>query len=739
MRSVLFMSAIFALSTSSSAATQTPTDSADDLLVVHCLLPGQLRQLGTRTTYMSVRRPVMTTALDCRVGGGEYVLEDQVSVKTAMRVWLDAAERGDPEAQTTLGELFEQGMGLAPDYEVARFWYEKAAEQGYARALTNLGHLYEKGLGVDQDGAHALSLYRRASGLSAETNTGFSIEQTPDVAPVDALLREQVNELQSALDLLKKENAALRVSLDRSDQSLKAIQAKALADLEAAQNIENLKAQAKIQKARAEQLDVHLAETSQLRVALDQRNELIESLQKQVVEMQTGREQSDQTAEQLVTEIESLQTQSAELQQLLLASRQALTESTTVEDELRNQIAAQQRSIAETETKAARDLGRVGELMAEVARLRSMVESQQRVSTEQASLLAGPVVTLVDPLLPATRGLVKVSFPRASTQVRRIVGRVTAPAGLLSLTVNDQPTDTNDAGVFIYEMHDASDVKVVAIDQQGKRDDLQLAVASDIESDSVEPDLMDVDLGDFHALLIANSRYRHLPQLDTPDADVEALSRVLSDKYGFNVEILRNADRYQMLSALNKLRERLTSKDNLMIYYAGHGELDRANMRGHWLPVDAEPNSTANWVSNVSVTDILNVINARQIMLVVDSCYSGTLTRSSLTNLKGAMTDAERRTWLELMAEKKSRVVLTSGGLEPVMDAGGGGHSVFARALVDVLKTNAELLTGRSLYEAIAGRVAHAASRFEFEQIPGYAPIARSGHEAGDFVLRPLR
>ena len=72
------------------------------------------------------------------------------------------------------------------------------------------------------------------------------------------------------------------------------------------------------------------------------------------------------------------------------------------------------------------------------------------------------------------------------------------------------------------------------------------------------------------------------------------------------------------------------------------------------------------------------------------------------------------------------------------MDAGGGNHSVFAGAFIDVLKANAELLTGRSLYEAVAARVAHAASRYEFEQIPAYAPIARSGHEAGDFMLLPV-
>ena len=35
------------------------------LFVVDCLLPGQIRKLGSAMTYLSQRRPVRTTAADC--------------------------------------------------------------------------------------------------------------------------------------------------------------------------------------------------------------------------------------------------------------------------------------------------------------------------------------------------------------------------------------------------------------------------------------------------------------------------------------------------------------------------------------------------------------------------------------------------------------------------------------------------------------------------------------------------
>jgi len=412
-------------------------------------------------------------------------------------------------------------------------------------------------------------------------------------------------------------------------------------------------------------------------------------------------------------------------------------------------VATRRQTLAERDAALAREVERAEQLAAELEALAARRQRQETQPLPPAALaqrqFAGPSIALVEPQLPVTRGLVKVSLgsaPAASDALRQIVGRVSAPAGLLSLTVNSEPVTANAAGVFSYALRlrsPATAVQVVAVDAQGKRAALAFEVVGESTERAPAPSapIPRAQLGNFHALLIANSRYEYLPDLVTPRRDVERLARLLERRYGFTVTTLFDTTRYELLSALNELRGWLTSEDNLLVYYAGHGELDRSNMRGHWLPVDAEPTSSANWLSNVAVTDIVNVMTARQVMLVVDSCYAGSLTRSSLTQLDPGLTDAERRTWLELMAQKRSRVVLTSGGLAPVLDAGGGEHSVFARALVEVLETNAELLTGRLLYEAVAARVAYAASRYQFEQIPQYAPMARAGHEAGDFLLLP--
>ncbi len=182
-----------------------------DLEIVDCLLPGQVRQLGN-SSFLSQRRPIRTTASECSIRGGEYVAYDRADLQSALRIWMQAAESGDVEAQTNVGEIYERGMGVAPDYEAAAKWYQKAADKNYARAIFNLGTLYEQGLGVPQDGLKALNLYRQAWGVPADNIIFTSAAQREQdqlrkeldaaIAEKDAqlgLLQKQLKDLQEQL------------------------------------------------------------------------------------------------------------------------------------------------------------------------------------------------------------------------------------------------------------------------------------------------------------------------------------------------------------------------------------------------------------------------------------------------------------------------------------------------------------------------------------------------------------
>ncbi|MCG6860724.1 MAG: sel1 repeat family protein [Chromatiaceae bacterium] len=153
----------------SMAVAGTDAGRIDDLILVDCLLPGQIRQLGSKMTYMAPRRRVKATKSDCGIRGGEFVLFDRSDYGTALQTLLPQAQSGDAVAQTYVAEIYEKGLGLSgPDYAAAARWYRRAAESGHRPAQTNLGLLYERGLGVAKDKSEALNWYRQAAGVTED-------------------------------------------------------------------------------------------------------------------------------------------------------------------------------------------------------------------------------------------------------------------------------------------------------------------------------------------------------------------------------------------------------------------------------------------------------------------------------------------------------------------------------------------------------------------------------------------
>jgi ankyrin repeat protein len=97
-----------------------------------------------------------------------------------------------------------------------------------------------------------------------------------------------------------------------------------------------------------------------------------------------------------------------------------------------------------------------------------------------------------------------------------------------------------------------------------------------------------LDFGRYTALIIGNNNYEHLPPLKTAQNDAKEVAKILKEKYGFKIKMLLDAKRSDILIELNNLRRDLTNQDNLLIYYAGHGWLDKEADEGYWLPVDAK-------------------------------------------------------------------------------------------------------------------------------------------------------
>ncbi|MEO8304980.1 MAG: caspase family protein [Betaproteobacteria bacterium] len=691
-------------------------------------------------TYLAPRRAIKTAASDCAIRGGEYVAYDRANLATSLRVWLPQAESGDKVAQTNVGEIYEKGVGTAPDYVNAAQWYQKAADQGYPRALTNLGFLYEQGLGVAKDPVAALKLYRKAAGIEGT----ISLESSaPTVSKED-------------LDALRKELERTRQDLEKARRALDEER------LRSSREIERL-----LQQKQQATAAGNVEETRRLEALLKEREAELEKRRQQVALAEQG-------AENYRTKLAGLEGESAALRQELGEARRQLAQSQAQIDEKKKAAAAAEQRVesmraefslqkqAGPQADPARlkvieaDLDKRNAELArqkeDIARLETQVSGYRtKVATletkpepvKPVAAVAPPSIQIIDPQIVITRDTATVKV-RAGVRTRDIVGRVTSPAGLMSLTANDVTQEVDANGLFKTSVDLApgkTRVALLAVDRQGKSVRLEFLLEEDSTTArpavAAAPKIPSLNAGNYYAIVIGNAKYEKLQRLNTPEADVSDIAPILRDRYGFKVTMLLNATRYQMLTELNRLRDTLTDKDSLLIYYAGHGELDRANGTANWLPIDAEPGSNANWISSSSLTEILNAMAARHVLIVADSCYSGALTRSSIGQLETGLTDEQRSNWLKQIAEARSRTALTSGGLKPVLDSGGGKYSVFASIFIDILSQNHDVLEGMRLYREISARVLNIALRQKFDQRPEYGAIRFAGGDSGDFLFVP--
>ncbi|MGI9286757.1 MAG: caspase family protein [Pseudomonadales bacterium] len=867
----------------SSELPDSKTTSANDFLIVDCLLPGQVKKLGSKFTFLSPRRPIKTSGADCAIRGGEYVAYDRADYSTALKIWLPLAQEGNPEAQTYVGEIYENGLGLLPDYQVAAHWYKQAVDQGFSRAQINLGHLYEMGLGVESDKQQALNLYRLASGISSDkllfastlTATHVPLKTHKAVETELAQQQQQSKELQQKLRRVDQALQTQTSVLLAAEQQLETTENK-LEQLTSAQpnngqqgaaSVKETELAAEIATLEAErqQLEQQLSELGQQNQELEQKQQtlqqqlastenvraeqqtLIEQTQQQLLASKQRLDQSEQDLgalkqqlsqqqaseaanepkiaamqreieekntrlqqerdkyaalesensaqqqklQQTVDELAAQKKQMASLstkdqlntaslktaltageQQLADTSRQLLLSKAALQmeqskreqalseqsEQHRLEMAEQEKELAQLSAQFEQQVAQVNRQKHEIAKLQ---KEANLYSAEIAPAAAAPVllasndaprIEIIEPPVILTRSQATVRL-RALDEQRQVIGKVSAPAGIMSLSVNGVDTTLADNNLFrtaVPIKGDPTPVDVVVIDSKGRRAAIAFSFVNpaagtqSAQTAGRNPSKpistagkSGVATGNYHALIIGNNDYRHLSTLATAVNDAQETDRVLREKYNFNTTLLLNADRYTILSALNDLRSSLKESDNLLIYYAGHGRLDEDSERGYWLPVDADTDNDVNWISNRAISEILDKLAAKHVLVVADSCYSGTLTQTPLARVETDVADDVRAEWIKIMADTRARITLTSGGVEPVLDGGGGSHSVFAKAFLDALRSNDRILEGYSLYYQVLDNMQASAANVAQSQVPQYAPIHMAGHESGEFFFNP--
>ena len=343
-----------------------------------------------------------------------------------------------------------------------------------------------------------------------------------------------------------------------------------------------------------------------------------------------------------------------------------------------------------------------------------------------------PLITITSPQIK--RGI-KITAKDESLVVR---GYAEDQSGVAWVTVNEQSAALDDRGNFSADILlkvGENDIVVEAIDVRKNHTSQRFTIVRQAERIEEAPIARTRpsrrDEGRNYALVIGINRYNNFSRLQTAVNDATGVAETLKADYGFDAKLIldEKATRQNIMKEINQMKMTLNPEDRLLIYYAGHGLLDKITGTSYWLPVDAEERDPTNWIEAKSVSDQLKRTRAMQVLVVADSCYAGTISRIIDPDLAGR---GSRDSYLQKLKSKPSRVLIASGGNEPVDDSGGTGHSIFADVLIRSLKNpiderfTAEELLARQIKESVAGRA---------EQTPEYRVIQNSGHDGGDFVF----
>jgi hypothetical protein len=311
-----------------------------------------------------------------------------------------------------------------------------------------------------------------------------------------------------------------------------------------------------------------------------------------------------------------------------------------------------------------------------------------------------------------------------------IAGTAYDESGLFEVLVNGIPAKIGSNYSFSIQLvlvEGSNKISIIAKDKQ-------MNTASEsfyIERESYKP--IDVtsnseipEIGNYYALIIGIADYLDpsLHDLDEPVNDAQKFYRILTQNYQFpfeNVYLLQNPTKDEITMALEKYFKTLGNRDNLLIFYAGHGYWDEKFKQGYWLAADSRTDNRGTWLSNSTIRDYIRAISCKHSLLITDACFSGGIFKS-----REAFPDASKA--VNELYKLPSRKAITSGAMSEVPD-----KSVFLEYLIKRLEENEQkYLPTEQLFASFKIAVINNSPE---SQVPQFGEVKETGDEGGDFIF----
>ena len=242
------------------------------------------------------------------------------------------------------------------------------------------------------------------------------------------------------------------------------------------------------------------------------------------------------------------------------------------------------------------------------------------------------------------------------------------------------------------------------------------------------------------AVIIGINDYEHWPKLRYAVNDANGVEEALTGKFGFKRENIRKlvngeATRQRIMQVLgDELTDgnKVQREDRVFFFFAGHGAtrtFEDGRQVGFIVPVDADQsNYLSTAISMTQIREASDLIPAKHVYFVMDSCYSG------LALSRGSGAFSKDRSYLDEVTRRAARQILTAGGADQqVADDGPNGHSVFTWALLEGLDGKADL-DGNGVITAseLGAYISPIVSEFA-RQTPAVGNMV--GSEGGEFVF----
>jgi len=197
--------------------------------------------------------------------------------------------------------------------------------------------------------------------------------------------------------------------------------------------------------------------------------------------------------------------------------------------------------------------------------------------------------------------------------------------------------------------------------------------------------------GKSYALLIGINQYSNYPHLQTPTNNVETLAKILIQKFDFQSQtIVKVTDKtpptYQVIEKqLIDLGKRLTTRDQLLIYFSGHCQMDEKGDT-FWIPANGDASQKNGFNHSYLINTLIkrNLNDIRHIVIISEGYFSKDLFQEQ--NMPPLISKSLYKQWLNKKSYLKSREIFTLNDRFWGQNTKTNGLGLFAYYLTEALK-----------------------------------------------------